>query len=98
MELSIEEKAKAYDEAIERAKDFMNGEVHYALKKGENIMCWVFPQLRESEDERIKRKIREVIDTCLNIRPQIIEETDYLQIKKWLDNQGEPTEIKYTTK
>ena len=56
-ELSTEEKAKAYEESLERAKDFMNGEVHYALKRGENIMCWIFPELKESEDERIRKAI-----------------------------------------
>ena len=54
----------------------------------EGIQKWVndnVPELKENEDKRIKRKIKEVIDTCLNIRPQIIEEVDYLQIKKWLE-------------
>jgi hypothetical protein len=55
--MNIEEKAKRYDEAIKRAKDFIKGEVHYALRKGENIMCWVFPELKESEGEKIRKAL-----------------------------------------
>ena len=51
-ELSIEEKAKAYDKAIERAK----GE--YAKFEGMlpgDVLEEVFPELKESNDERTRK-------------------------------------------
>lgn len=93
MELSIEEKAKAYDEAIERAKDFMNGEVHYALKKGENIMCWVFPQLRESDDERIRKALMQNLKERFGTKGNMGEGLDMPDVLAWFEKQGEPTEI-----
>ena len=44
-ELSINEKAKAYDEAIERAKKLY----------GNGIIERIFPELKEGDDERIKK-------------------------------------------
>lgn len=50
-ELSIEEKAKAYDEAIERAESIYNETaIPSATTKG--ICTYIFPELKESEDEK----------------------------------------------
>ena len=46
-ELSIEEKAKRYDKAIERAKAYQG------LRSEMEI---IFPELKESEDEQIRKK------------------------------------------
>ena len=91
--MTREEKAKAYDEAIERAKDFMNGEVHYELKMGENIMCWIFPELRESEDERIRKALIEMVhDTTADelLFDYCIHKEDALA---WLEKQESIGEI-----
>lgn len=86
--MTQEEKAKAYEESLERAKDFMNGEVHYALKRGENIMCWIFPELKESEDERIRR---DIIRYLKKTSPAIGENIE--KMLAWLEKQGESTDI-----
>ena len=52
--MSIEEKAKAYDEALERAKKYM-------AKGYDVLMPEIFPELRESEDERIRKGLIEVV-------------------------------------
>ena len=49
--MTPEEKAKAYDEALERAKSFQQ-------KFGGDYAGYIFPELRESEDERIMNCIR----------------------------------------
>lgn len=52
-ELSIEEKAKAYDEALENAK-------YYHSEMGDDVKCVleeVFPVLNESDDDRIREQI-----------------------------------------
>ena len=78
---------KAYKEALERAKDFMNGEVHYELKMGENIMCWIFPELRESEDERIRK---EIIDYITYVADTRSNKKEWLA---WLEKQGAKDEL-----
>ena len=57
-ELSIEEKAKAYDEAIERAN-----ELNYVSDKDSlqrKTVEHIFPELKESEDERIRKRLIEL--------------------------------------
>lgn len=58
-----EEKAKAYDEALERAKNLHKD----AIDMGENIRAKqceiIFHELAESEDERIRKEIMDFIDT-----------------------------------
>lgn len=48
--MTQEEKAKAYDEALERAKSFQQ-------KYGGDYAGYIFPELRESEDERIRKEL-----------------------------------------
>ena len=57
-ELSIEEKAKAYDEAIEKAK-----ELHSKFKgiTARNVVEEIFPELKESEDEKIRKALIKAI-------------------------------------
>ena len=61
-ELSIEEKAKAYDEAIERAKKWHNApNIDKIPTYGNRVIEEIFPELRESEDERIKKELIQFI-------------------------------------
>ena len=52
--LSIEEKAKRYDEAIEIARKIKNGEP-INVPDGTLISDVIFPELKESESERIRK-------------------------------------------
>ena len=72
--MTQEEKAKAYDEAIERAKSF-------ELPEYKNIMESVFPELKESEDERIKKALCKAIWTYIPTE----EGQEYIA---WLEKQG----------
>ena len=53
--MTQEEKARAYDESLERAKDIKIGKVK--LDEGESITDYIFSELKESEDERIRKAI-----------------------------------------
>ena len=53
-ELTIEEKAKAYDEAIERASKLR---VQNPFDTVSQMMEHIFPELKESEDERIRKAL-----------------------------------------
>ena len=85
---SIKEKAKAYDEAIERAKGVIeqNPLMEY-LKKG---IEYIFPELKESEDERIRKELIDFLEyyrlnNVLDIKTISIL-TDSVA---WLEKQGE---------
>ena len=56
-----EEKAKRYDEAIERARAFNNGE-DVDVEAGTTFCEYIFPELKESEDERIRKAIIEFFE------------------------------------
>jgi hypothetical protein len=78
-ELSIEEKAKRYDEAIERYK----AKQEYESQKVHEFIEYLFPELAESEDERIRKDIIEAVEL----------HKDFTQVRKehiyaWLEKQG----------
>ena len=74
-ELSIEEKAKAYDKALERAKEL--------IAKGYDVlMPELFPELKESEDEKTRKEIVGYLKR--NLR---------LEWAAWLERQGEKKPI-----
>ena len=88
-ELSIEEKAKAYDEAIERAN-----ELNYVSDKDSlqrKTVEHIFPQLKESEeDERIRKALRERIirydpNNEILIKEEGISQRQFIA---WLEKQG----------
>ena len=87
-ELSIEEKAKRYDEAIKRAKAM----IKVAANQDESIgfANTIFPELKESEDERIRKTLIEYF----NAYPK-----DYFgglkknYIVAWLEKQGGITKL-----
>lgn len=60
--MTIEEKAKAYDEALERAKAYHRNELAGSRKE---MMEYIFPQLCESDDEKIRKAL---IDGVSQIR------------------------------
>ena len=80
MELSIEQKAKRYDEAIEIAKKINNEQQTQPF----NIMTRVFPELKESEDERIRNEIILYIGARNDISLDI-----HNKWLSWLEKQGE---------
>ena len=86
-ELSIEEKAKRYDEALTKARNIVNS-INVGLI-GKDSFETVFPELRESEDERIRKAIVKMISDIDGGSPF----EKYGIIKKealaWLEKQGE---------
>ena len=82
-ELSIEEKAKAYDEAIKRAKAM----IKVADNQDEYIgfTNTIFPELKESEDDRIRKTLIEYF----NAYPKdYYGELKKSHILAWLEKQG----------
>ena len=88
-ELTIQEKAKRYDEALENAK-------HYHSEMGDDVKCVleeVFHELKESEDEKIRKEMifyfQEEIPLC-----SIQEHTDKMkEFVAWLERQREQEQL-----
>ena len=80
-EMTIEQKAKAYDEAIEKFDVILNLNT---VKESGTIFAddvrKILPELKESEDERIRKTL---IDMLKN------DEKCYLKEIAWLEKQGE---------
>ena len=80
--MTQEEKAKAYDEALERAKKVHKYSSDIAeIKRMEEI----FPELLESEDERIKK---ELISFLQLPHPQFVGKRKQEKWIAWLEKQG----------
>ena len=87
-ELSIEEKAKAYDEAIEKAKEMIKDMTNIGGVAKVDDIQYLFPELKESEDERIRKGL---IEYFLHYPDH---EITYYGLKadfviSWLEKQGE---------
>ena len=94
-ELTIEEKAKAYDKAIERAKSLIGDTI--IEESGQHIAEVIFPELAESKDERIRKAIHIYLD-WLDGRKDCQPKGDYTikDMIAWLEKQGEQ-KPNYTT-
>jgi hypothetical protein len=86
-ELSIEEKAKAYDKAIERAKKLHNEQKAQPF----DVMLKVFPELKESEDDQIREWIIDDIKYNMNNEP--LNNSEYKKKAEkainWLEKQSD---------
>lgn len=82
--LSIEQKAKAYDEAIERANSL--------LSSNELGNAWIYkllPELKESEDERIRKAMIDYFKW--NPDGQLLNEFSNREVFAWLEKQSGQT-------
>ena len=84
--MTIEQKAKAYDDAISRAKVVNKGTLDY------NIVAEIFPELKESEDERIRAEIISALEMNVDTILSVLFPGAHYTVKEaiaWLEKQGE---------
>ena len=83
---TIEEKARRYDEAIEKGKQIQNTPytAHWDIMK--EVAEHLLPELVESKDEKIRKEILQYIK---NIESQTIPKAKYDSWIAWLEKQGE---------
>lgn len=81
-ELSIEEKAKRYDEALERAKKINIEHSKRGFKSSDDVL-YIFPEL---VDEIIRE---EIIDFLRLPHPQFVGKRNHEEWIAWLEKQGE---------
>lgn len=87
-ELTIEQKAKAYDEALERAKVFKEHLLEINDKGYVDEMDYIFPELQESEDEEIRKFLIQMAQNGHG------GDRDWWnKCVAWLEKQGEHTDI-----
>ena len=90
-ELSIEQKAKAYDKALERAKE------KYPTCYSPALLEYIFPELKESEDKEIRKDIISNLKryvNCIKDGYDASSAKDFVvkEIEKqiaWLEKQGD---------
>lgn len=82
--LSVEEKAKAYDEAIKRLEDIKTGKCQKTFVFTEGLFDYIFPELKESDDERIRKSLIDFHKSTIDINGIKGE-----KILAWLEKQGE---------
>ena len=89
-ELSIEEKAKAYDEALKNAREIIRNKDASSVWK--DWLCNNFPGLKESEDKKIRK---ELLEHCKNLaKPYIGNKCPQIQSWiSWLEKQDTREEI-----
>jgi hypothetical protein len=83
--MTIEEKAKRYDEALTKARNIVNS-INVGLI-GKDSFEAVFPELRESEDERIRKWL--IKDMGRRLSCWTSTEVTKEQVLAWLEKQGE---------
>ena len=84
--MTIEQKAKAYDKAIEHARSLLKtiGNATLGNLVLKNEFKTMFPALEESEDERIKKTLIKYFRNCVSL-----EGINGEDISNWLEKQGE---------
>ena len=81
---SIEEKAKAYDEALEKATIAYKDEDRHQKATLERI----FPQLKESEDEKVRKSIINLVIKSAQNGGMALHKWESQQMIAWLEKQG----------
>ena len=84
-ELSTEQKARAYDEAIKKARNIVNS-INVGLI-GKDSFEAVFPELRESEDERIRKLLLEAVTQVLQDQYCYNRGVSKEKVVAWLEKQ-----------
>ena len=79
---TIEEKAKAYDEAIKRVENIRTGKCETTFMFTEGLFEHIFPELAESEDEKVRREL------LLDI-PKVFPHDKAFRYIAYLEKQGE---------
>lgn len=86
-ELSIEEKAKRYDEAIKRGLDCIIQAQATEIVTRQDILDEIFPELKYIEDEKIRKDLKELVELC--VRWDFITIGESTTMLNWIENKGD---------
>jgi hypothetical protein len=82
-ELSIEEKAKRYDEALGRMKSWARGEHPECFTEAQKAAEFIFPELKENEDEKTKRILHSISNKMSFHLRDIFTEEEFQCFDAW---------------
>jgi len=85
--MTIEQKARAYDEAVKKVKDYYEGKTKM-YSDIEQTLDLLFPELKKSEDERIRKALIEYFTTSDNNSYYAVCGVATKKILAWLEKQG----------
>lgn len=87
--MTQEEKAKAYDEALKKARKLLNMILDNELLGFPDQIREIFPQLKESEDERIIKTIRQLLETARDAHSNTSLAKPFIDALAWIERQKE---------
>lgn len=87
LELSIEEKAKRFDEVLNRAKECI---IYVPNEEVNKYMFSIFPELAESKDLKIRKLLIDIINvnSCGRILKGV-DTSEYKDCIDWIEKYGE---------
>ena len=88
--MTREEKAKAYDNIIQRVTELYETRTSLTMEQMERL----FPELRESEDERIIGCIKKIVGAARHSQMDLIDDEAADAILAWLEKQKEQKPVK----
>ena len=77
---------KQYNEALKRAKYILTTDTD---SSGHQAVTYIFPELKESEDEKIRKELLEHCTNRVNGKQICVDASDYRRWAAWLEKQGE---------
>lgn len=87
-ELSIEEKANRYDEAIKRIEDIKTGKCEATFMFSEGLFEHIFPEHVESKDEKIRKAIYNCVE-WFGFDSSVFKDVSQEECLAWIYKQGE---------
>lgn len=87
--LTIEQKAKAYDEAIKRVENINTGKCKTTFMFTVGLFEYIFPELAESEDEKVRKALLEMIHDTTGDSLWIDYNVHKEDAIAWLEKRGQ---------
>lgn len=85
--MTQEEKAQAYDEALERMKSWVRGEHPECFGEAQKAAEFIFPELKESEDKRIRENLITYFQSYGKNSTALFAGIEIKDIVTWLEKQ-----------
>ena len=79
--MDYKEKAKAYDEALEKAKEILE------MTSDKSAIYTIFPGLAESEDERIRKQLEALVRWAASCSASGVSDAREKKMLEWLKKQ-----------
>ena len=86
--MTDKEKAEAYDKALERARA-INNEKDVDVESGTTICEYIFPELKESEDDKIRKEIISILRNTY----WTSNRNRFNELVTWLEKQGDKDKL-----